>query len=276
MFVGRPDGGINSDRADYSEAKDQILFTGSPRFQQGEIRGTAGRILAQPSSREVRAEDEVMVTLPMAANSESFLNFLPDERTNRVTTAKPGDQQVRVTASNFRLLGQQAVFSGNVNAQQLPADGSEPRLRANELVVNLTTDQRHAESVQARQQVVCERGTVGVTNGPAEYTRMDCASLSALTDPVTDSLIRLVADGGVRITMASSLATGAKAVYTHGDQVLKLIGSPVIERPEGTYRSEKELIWDNAGQVVTGSEFTITPNPALLKQAEKSEKLLPQ
>lgn len=275
VFVGRVDGGIHSDRADYSEAKDQILFTGSPRFQQGDIHGTAGRIFARPSSREVRAEDEVMVTFPMAANSESFLNFLPDERTNRIATAKRGDQRVRVTASDFRLLGQQAVFSGNVNAQQLPADGSEPRLRANELVVKLTAEQRHAESVQARQQVVCERGTVGVTNGPAQYTRMDCASLTALTDPATDALIQLVADGGVRVTQTGSLATGAKAVYTHGDQVLKLIGSPVIERPEGTYRSEKELIWDNAGQVVTGSEFTITPNPALLKRVENSEKLSP-
>jgi lipopolysaccharide export system protein LptA len=274
VFVGRTDGGIHSDRADYSKAKDQILFTGNPRFRQGEINGTAGRIMARPSTREVLAEDEVMVTIPIAADSESFLNFLPDARTNRVAIAKHADEKVRVTASNFRLQGQQAVFGGNVKAHQIPADGSEPRLRAAELFVNLTT-QRRWESVQARQDVVCERGAVGVTNGPAQYTRMDCESLTALANPTTGDLTQLVADGGVRVIQTGSLARGAKAVYTHGDQVLKLIGSPVIEMPEGTYRSEKELIWDNAGQVVTGSDFTITPNPALLKRAEESEKLSP-
>jgi lipopolysaccharide export system protein LptA len=273
VFVGRPAGGIHSDRADYSEAQKQILFTGNPRFVQGEVKGTAGRVGVRTLTSEVWAEDNVAVTFPLASRSGSFLNLLPTEGGHRSAPAPKTAEQAAITAQTFRLQERRGVFAGQVEAHQLPVDGSEPRLSCDELEVLLAPDKKHAQSLQARQQVVCERGTVGVTNGPAEYTRLDCATLTADANPATSDLMQLVAAGGVDLQQPLSRARGDRAVYTHANQVLRLIGSPRIDRPEGIYRSEEELIWDNAQQVVRGSNYKITVNPALLKDVKELEKL---
>lgn len=277
VFVGRADGGIHSDRADYAKTKDEILFTGNPRFVQDQISGAADRVVVRTLTREVLAENNVTVSFPLAADTGTLLNFLPEERTNRVASPKRSDQKVSVTAKTFHLLDRRGIFTGGVQAHELPADGSEPRLRCDELEVLLAADQKHAESLQARQNVVCERGVVGVTNGPNEmiYSRMDCATLMALANPATGEFTRLVADGGVDLQQPDRRARGTKAVYTKADQILRLMGQSRIDLPQGVYRSDRELIWDNAGQIVTGTEFTIEANPALLKRVEESEKLSP-
>jgi len=275
VFVGREGGGIHSDRADYSGAKEEILFTGNPRLLQGEINGTAGRLIVNTKTGEVRAEENVAVQFPAATGSGNIMNLLPGERTNRVATAKSSGQKAAITAQTFRLLDRRGWFTGDVRANQLPIDGSESRMRARELEILLAADKRHPESLQARDNVVCERGTIGVTNGPAEYSRMDCATLTAQADPATGELKQLIADGGVDLQQTLSRAQGRKAVYTHTDQLLRLIGSPRIERPEGVYTSEEDLKWDNALQKVSGKDFKIKYKlkPEDLKDAVKSEKL---
>jgi lipopolysaccharide export system protein LptA len=272
VFVGRQNGGIHSDRADYSKAHNQVSFTGNPRFVQGEVSGTAGRVIARTLTGEVLAEDDVAVTFPLASRHGSLLNFLPTEGTNRMTNAANPDQKAAITARTLRLQERRGVFAGNVKAHQLPQDGTEPRLRCGELEVRLAADKKHAQSLQARDEVVCERGTIGVTNGPAEYTRMDCATLTAHANPATGELVQLVADGGVDLRQTLSRAQSVQAVYTHANQVLRLIGSPRIERPDGVYRSDQELVWDNAHQVVRGSNFKITA-PTLLNDVKELEKL---
>lgn len=277
VFVGREGGGIYSERADYSKATGQVLFTGKsrPRFVQGQVSGTAGRVIARPANREVLAEDDVDVTFPLASGSGTLLDFLPTEKTNRVAQASRPNQKVSVTARNFRLQDRLAIFAGNVEAHQLPANGSEPRIRCGELEVKLAADRKHAESLQARKEVVCERGTVGVTNGPAEYARMDSETLTATANPKTGELTDLVAGGGVLFRQTDSEARGEQAVYTRADQVLKLIGQPAIKRPEGTYTSDRELTWDNVQRKVVGSNYriNITGNAETLKQLKESEKL---
>lgn len=273
VFVGRDNGGIHSDRADYSQAKEEILFTGNPRFIQDQIQGTADRVVVHTPTREVRAENNVAVTFPLKTDSGTLLNVLPNEKTNQVAPPKRTDQKVSVTAQNFRFQERRGLFTGNVVARELPADGSESRMRADEIEVLLAADQKHAESLQARKNVVCERGTVGVTNGPTEYSRMECTTLTAYTDPATSELVRLVADGGVDLRQTTRWAKGAKAVFTHTDQILRLQGNPRIEVPEGVYTSTSELIWDNANQVVRGSNFKIVPSQEFQDKAKDSEKL---
>ena len=273
VFVGRDNDGIHSDRADYSQAKEEILFTGNPRFVHDQIQGTADRVIVHTPTRELRAENNVAVTFPLPAGSGTALNFLPNEKTNQFAPPKRTDQKVSVTAQNFRFQERRGLFTGNVVARELPADGSESRMRADEIEVLLAADQKHTESLQARKNVVCERGTVGVTNGPVEYVRMDCATLTAYTDPATNALVQLVADGGVDLRQPNRRAQGSKAVYTHADQLLRLQGNPRIEAPEGVYTSTSELIWDIANQVVGGSNFKIVPSQELQDKAKTSEKL---
>lgn len=273
VFVGRADGGIHSDRADYSKAKEEILFTGNPRFLQGEINGTAERVVVHTMTREIRAENNVAVSFPLPAGSGSWMNLLPNEQTNQVAKPKRTDQKISVTAQTFQFRDRRGLFTGDVVAREMPADGSESRMRADEIEILLATDQKHAESLQARKNVVCERGTVGVTNGPAEYSRLECATLTAQLNPATSEFVNLVADGGVELRQPTTFAQGTKAVYTHADQVLRLLGDPRIEMPQGVYRSSQELLWDNLNQIVRGSDFKFTPNPALLKDAQQLEKL---
>ncbi len=275
VFVGRAGGGIHSDRADYTKADNRVLFTGNPRFIQGEINGTAGRVFARTLTSEVFAEDDVTVTFPLAAGSGTFLDFLPEGKTNPVakTTTPPPDQKVRMTARTFRLLDRLAVFAGDVKAHQLPADGSEPRMRCDELVIRLAADGRH-ESLQARQNVVCERGVIGVTDGPAEriYTRMDCETLTANADPSNGDLVDLTAGGGVELQRVGVTASGEKAVYTRADQLLKLLGKAVIETPEAIYKG-RALSYNIVTEQVGGNYDSVNFKPGPLQELEKSKKL---
>jgi len=277
VFVGREGGGIYSDRADYSKATGEVLFTGDtpPRFVQGQTSGTAGRVIARPATSEVLADNGVTVALTFASDSDTFLNVLPGTKTNRVEKAGRTNQTVQVTSRTFALRDRLALFAGNVEAHQLPANGSEPRLRCAELEVRLSADKRHAESLQARRDVICERGTIGLTNGPAEYTRMDSATLTANLNAASGELIDLVAGGGVKLQRADLTARGEKAVYTNADQLLKLLGQSVIENPEAIYTSSQGLTWHIATEQVVGSYDSIRFKPAALKRAEDLEKLSP-
>lgn len=270
--VGSATGGIQSDRAEYARVRNEILFTGNPRLQEGEIRGTAGRVLVRPQTGEIQALDSVAVQFPLANTQGSFLNLLPTETAGRPPAISTRTSKAMIRAQSFQLRDGHGLFTGDVVAQEIPADGSEARMRAQELEIRLAADQRHPAFLQARQNVICERGTIGVTNGPAEYARMDCATLTAQADPATGELQQLSATGGVDFQQAASRAQGAQVVYTAADQILRLIGHPRIERPEGVYQSGDELIWDNANQTVRGSNARFTAAPALLKNLKGSEK----
>jgi lipopolysaccharide export system protein LptA len=275
VFVGRAGGGIYSDRADFTRVNNLVVFTGNPRLQQDEIRGAATRVLVNTLTREVTAEENVVVTFPITSGSSSLLDFLPNLATNRVATPASSNQFARITAENFRLDDNRAVFAGNITARQLPSDGSEPRLSCGILEIRLAANGKRAESLQARDNVVVENGRVGVITGPARatYTRLDAKTLTARTDVTTGELVDLTAAGGVDLVQAESRARGDQLVYTAANQVLKLQGQPSVKRPEGIYSSERELIWDNARQTVVGSDYRITVNPETLKQLEESKKL---
>lgn len=275
VFVGRNDGGVRAERAEYSKAEDQVLFTGNPRFEQGQASGTAGRIVARPSTRTVNAENGVVVYLTFAGNEETFLNVLPGSRTNHLSRPTRTNQIVRVTAQDFSLRDQIALFSGNVTAHQLPQDGAEPRLKCDELEVRLAANRRHAEAVQARGEIVCERGRVGVTNGTSAevYTRMTSKTLTARTDGATGNLIELVADGGVQLDRSDLVAQGERAVFTQADQLLKLLGQSVIENTQAIYKSSQGLAWHIATEQVVGTYDSIRFKPEALKRVEQSPTL---
>ena len=71
---------------------------------------------------------------------------------------------------------------------------------------------------------------------------MECETLTANTHPTTHELFDLIAGGGVRVQQADGEARGERAVYTHSDQLLKLLGQSVIDRPEVIYTSSKDWI----------------------------------
>lgn len=279
VFVGRDGGGIYSERADYSKTHGQVLFTGTkpPRFVQGQTTGTAGRVIAKTATREVVAEDGVTATLTFASDNDTLLNVLPDTKPDRGAATGRTNQTVQVTAQKFTLRDRSAVFSGKVVARQIPANGSEPRLQSEELEIRLAADKQHAESLQARGHVVCERGLAGVTNGPATaiYSRMDSETLTANVSPRTGELVNLVAGGSVHLQRVDLTARGEQAVYTRADQLLKLLGKSVIESPDAIYTSSQSIVWSIATEQVIGSYDSIRFKPAALKRVEESEKLPP-
>ena len=267
VFVERGGAGIRSERADYTKADSKIVFTGNPRFIQDKIQGKAERVTVLTATSEVFAENDVTVAFPLAAGGGSLLGFFPGAETNRVS------QQAQIVAQNFRLKDRVGKFTGDVQAHQLPRTGGEPRLRSDELEVHIAKDGRHAESLQARKNVIYEQGVAGVTNGANAHVKMVSETLTASADAKTSELTELVAAGGVRLTQTDSVATGDRAIYTRGDQVLKLLGHPEIKTADATFNSEQELIWDNALKKAVGTGYKITVNPETLKRVEESQKL---
>ena len=267
VFVERGGAGIRSERADYTKADSKIVFTGNPRFIQDKIQGKATRVTVLTTTGEVFAENDVTVAFPLAAGGGSLLGFFPGAETNRVA------QQAEIVAQNFLLKERVGKFTGDVQAHQIPRTGGEPRLQADELEVRIAADRRHAESLQARKNVIYEQGIAGVTNGPNAYVKMVSETLTASADATTKELTQLVAAGGVELTQADSVATGERAIYTRGDQVLKLLGNPQIKTTDATFSSEQELIWDNAQKKAVSTNYKITVNPETLKRVEESQKL---
>jgi lipopolysaccharide assembly outer membrane protein LptD (OstA) len=128
-------------------------------------------------------------------------------------------------------------------------------------------------TITARNNVTYEQGTAGVTNGPAIYRKMTCRSLTAKADATSSEPTELVAAGGVRIEQPGTEARSEQAVYHRKSDILKLIGQPIIEMPQGTYTSNRELEWDNGRRTVIGSDYKITVKPEVLKSATESQKL---
>jgi len=277
VFVGRDGGGIYSDRADYSKTHGQVLFTGNPRFQQDQARGTAERIIVHPATSEVQAEGGVKVQLTFAGGGESFLNVLPDVRTNRVASPNRTNETVQVVSKTFTLRDNRALFAGEVEAHQLPMDGSERRMTSAELEVRIAPDRKHVEAVQARQNVVCEKGVAGVTNGPEQriYSRLECETLTANTNPKTGELVDLIANGKVRVLQAETEATGEQAVFKQASQTLQLIGQSMIDRPEATYTSSKGMSYNLGTGGAVGGYDRIKLKPAVLKESDKLPTLRP-
>ena len=267
VFVERGGAGIRSERADYTKADSKIVFTGNPQFIQDKIQGKATRVTVLTTTSEVFAENDVAVEFPLAAGGGSLLGFFPGTETNRVS------QQAQIVAQYFRLKERVGKFTGEVQAHQLPRTGSEPRLQSDELEVHIAKDGRHAESLQARKNVIYEQGVAGETNGPSAHVKMVSDTLTATADPKTSELTELVAAGGVRLTQTDSVATGERATYTSTDQVLKLIGHPEIKTADGTFNSDQELIWDNARKAAFGKGVKFSANPETLKRLEESQKL---
>ena len=267
VFVERGGAGIRSERAHYTEADGRIVFTGNPRFIQDKIQGKATRVTVLAATGEVQADDDVAVSFPLAAGGGSLLGFFPGAETNRVS------QQAQILAQNFRLKERIGKFSGAVQAHQLPRTGGEPRLSSDELDVRIAADRRHAETLEARGNVNYEQGVAGTTNGPNAHVKMVSETLTATADPATSELTQLIAAGGVQLTQTDSVAVGDRAIYTRGDQVLKLLGHPQIKTTDATFSAEQELIWDNAQKKAVSTDYKIVINPETLKRVEESQKL---
>ncbi|MFO1511461.1 MAG: hypothetical protein U1F83_00865 [Verrucomicrobiota bacterium] len=268
VTVEREGANIRADRADYSKRAGAVVFTGNPHWRQAQIEGSAERVTFKTPANEVEADQDVAVKITIPGKGGgSPLAFFPQGVTNQAA------QVIEVASQRLKVTERQALFSGKVSANQSPRTGSEARLRSDQLEVLFTARSNRLEAITATDNVAYEQGTTGVTNGPAIYRKMTCRSLAAKTDPGSGEPAELVADGGVRIEQPGSEAKAEQAVYNRRTDILKLIGQPVIEMPQGTYTGTRELEWDNGRKTVIGSDYKITVKPEALKHASESQKL---
>jgi lipopolysaccharide export system protein LptA len=266
------DDGANvlANRADYSKRAGAVVFTGNPHWRQEQIEGSAERVTFKPATKEVEADKNVAVkiTLPPKGGG-SMLTLFSQGATNQTT-------QVIEIASRRLTLKQgvkqgQALFTGDVGAFQSPRTGIEPRLHSDKLEVLFAPGGGRLDSLTAKDNVTLEQNAPGMTN----YNKLTCRSLVTKTDGEGNPK-ELVADGGVRIEQPGSVARAEQAVYNSKTDVLKLIGKPVIEMPEGTYTGAHEVEWDKKNKTVSGADYKITGSPEAvkrLKSAAESQKL---
>jgi len=266
--VEREGANIRAERADYSKRAGAVVFTGDPHWWQAQLEGRAKRVTFKTAANEVEADQDVTVkiTIPGKGGS-SPLAFFPQGATNQT------EQVIDVAAQRLTVTEQRALFSDQVSANQSPRTGSEARLRSDKLEVLFTAKSNRLEAITATDNVTYEQGTVGVTNGPATYRKLTSRSLAATTDPVSGEPTQLIAEGGVQIEQPGSEARAEQAVYNRKTDILKLIGRPVIEMPQGTYTGARELEWDNGRSILIGSDYKITVKPETLKRAAESQKL---
>jgi len=266
--VEREGANIRAERADYSKRAGAVVFTGNPRWWQAQIEGSAERVTFKTTDNEVEADKDVAVKIAVPGKSTgSPLAFFPQGVTNQTA------QVIELFSRRLKVKERQALFTGKVSAHQSPRTGSEARLQSDELEVRFTAKGDRLDAITATNNVIYEQGTVGVTNGPAIYRKLTCRSLTAKAEPATGEPTELVASGGVHLEQPGSEARAEQAVYNRTTDILKLLGQPVIEMPQGTYTGTRELEWDNGRRTVIGSDYRISVKPEFLKRAAESQKL---
>jgi len=270
--IERAGASILAERADYSKRAGAVVFTGQPHWRQAAIAGRAGRVIFKTATQAIEAEEEVLVTVsvPGKPGAGSPLAFFPQGAPKQTT------QSIEIASRQLGVTEGRARFTGAVQAHQTPRTGSEARLGSDELEVRFARDGGKLEAIIARENVVYEQGLAGVTNGPTVYRRLTCGELAVRTDAATGEPQELVADHGVRVEQLGSVARAARLVYNRTAALVKLIGQPVVETPQGTFTGSQELEWNLKDSSVSGADYHITARPETLnrlKSAAESPKL---
>ncbi len=249
--------GIRSDRAVYTKADDHIVFTGQPTWKLDQSDGRAERVTIHNSTRAVHAEGNVSTKVTVGEQQGTLLKLFPEPGdTNQ------GPRVIEVFARELNAKDRQVIFSGDARAHQSPITGSEPRLRSDTFAVQFGTNS-NVEVLRAIENVVCEQGTPGITNGPGAYRKLTARTLTARTDPATGSLSDLVAENTVRIEQSGSLATGERATYAATTDIFEVTGQPTLETSQLTITDARTLVWDK-----TRNRFSATAPYTIRLRAE--------
>jgi lipopolysaccharide export system protein LptA len=275
VLVERGDGQLRADRALYTQADAEVVFTGHPHWTQPQMEGRAERITLHRDTGRVHAEQQVAVKIQLAAQGPSALAFFPG-----AATTNRGPQVVEIFAREFTATNRLATFLGDVRAHESPRTGAEPRLRSDTLEVQLAADGPRAERITASHHVVFEQGAPGVTNGATVYRTLTARTLTATPSPRTNGVVDLVAEGEVELTEPGATAQCERAVYTGATDTVTLTGKPVLvvhvqgrpaaQRPPGilTVTDAEVLIWERARGRYSGKGCQVTFQPQAVKTAD--------
>jgi lipopolysaccharide export system protein LptA len=259
--------GIRSERAVYTKADDKMVFTGKPAWRMERSDGRADRVTVYNSTRAIHAEGNVATKVTVGAQQSTLLNFFPDSGdTNQ------GPQVIEVFARELQAKDRQVSFLGDAHAHQSPVTGSEPRLSSDTFEIRFGTNS-NVEIIRAVENVICEQGTPGITNGPNVYRKLTARTLTARTDLVKGSLADLQAEHNVRIEQFGSLATGDRATYTATNDTFEVSGKPTLETAQMTITDAKTLVWDKSKNRFSAiAPYTIKFRTDNLKKSVEKQK----
>jgi lipopolysaccharide export system protein LptA len=232
---------LRSQRAVYTKSADSIVFTEGPEWSLDQSEGHADRVTIHNSTSEIDAEGNVAAKLTLPPQQGSFLTFFPDSaNSNRAA------QVIEVFARELKAKDRQVTFLGDAHAHESPLTGSESRLRSDVLEVRFGTNGHQLESIQAWENVICEQGIPGVTEGTNVYRKLITRTLKAESDSLGGALSRLAAEGGVQIEQPGNIAKGERAIYTKATDLLEMTGTPTLETPQVIIIDARTLVWDKA------------------------------
>lgn len=267
VVVEKGDGALRASRAVYTRSDAAVVFTGEPRWRQAQLEGQAERVTVHSETGEIRAENQVVVQVPLGTQSGASLAFFGEEHTNS------GPREVKVFARAVTARERQVIFTGDVRLHQMPITGSEPRLRSDEMEVKFSAATNQVESLQARKNVIYEQGLPGVTNGPAIYRKLSARTVTARMDPATGALSHLVAEGDVQVEQPGNMATSGRATYTAATDLLELTDSPRVETPQMILTGARTLFWDKGKDRFMGTgPFRIQLKPEAVRRAGEQLK----
>ncbi|NOS72784.1 MAG: hypothetical protein HOP33_23020 [Verrucomicrobia bacterium] len=228
VVLWRNEGRVMAERAAYSSSDGQIVFTGEPRWQAPNLEGSAEQLIANTFTNSLFAQNNVVVRYTLEPGSKSLFDFFPNESAPVATTNAPVTIEIKSRTFSAKASDREGIFSGGVRAQQIPADGAQPRLASDSLTLKLTPGgaKSRAESYRAQGNVVIEQGIPGVTNGAATYRRMNADTFTARMLTNGTALDNLVADGNVHLAFNDTIAHGVRATFTSTNQLFVLTGNP--------------------------------------------------
>jgi lipopolysaccharide export system protein LptA len=235
---------ITAARAVYTRSTDTAVFTGRPEWRTDRSEGRGETLMVQPGSDRFQARQNAYVRL-LASGGPGGGSLLPVLASGTNVTATEASP-VEITADDFELKGREAGFTGRVRARELPGDGSQSRMQCGRLAVGFAGGGGAVERVVAREAVVIESGTPGVTNGPAKYQKLAAEAVTAQFDPATGEVDRLLAEGRVEMVQPGVLASGDRAEYTRATDQLVLTGRPTGETPEVVFTEAQAFVWNRA------------------------------
>ena len=256
---------LRSDRAVFTKATGEAVFTGQPKWKLSPSEGRAERVTVRRSG-EVQALGEVAARVELPAQSSSLMNLFPTVGETNQAAARV----IEVFAREMNASERQVSLRGDARVHQSPINGREPHLRCETLDLFFATNSHRIELMEAKDQVRFEQGTVGVTNGPDAYRRLTADRLKATWTSPTGALSSFVADQNVVIDAPdtqghASHATADTLTYKHKiengttNQTIELTGHPQLTNALGRLNGDI-IVWDLASDRFYTRSYQINLN----------------
>ena len=229
------DSRVTGERMVYAKTNDLATVTGQPTWQMGPQEGAGEMLQFRPATKALTAYTNALMRLHLGAGGQQLWAAF-----GATTNSAATNRSLLVQSAWYEYQPGKADFHDRVITTSFAGAEAQGRLISDHMRGRLSIRLNHVQELVADRQVMFERGTPGVTNGPNAYQKITCEKVTAqATNGVMENL---VAEGNLKFEQGLIHGTSQRGVYLYKDDTVVLLGDVHIISPEGEFKGPAFLI----------------------------------